>query len=112
MADPVHRQQTTQQVVRELLRQRPAARPLDLKKALNDQDIRVSVDEIIEYIHNVNKTLDDSEQLLVAPPECQDCGFDDWNKPGNIPSQCPNKECRSERITEPEFTIRGPSSGY
>jgi hypothetical protein len=112
MRERVSRQQTTQQLIRELLRQRPAAQPVDLKKALNDDGIRVSVDEVIDYIHGVKKTLDETEQVFVAPPECQDCGFDDWDNPGNIQSRCPEKDCRSERIAEPEFTIRGPESGY
>ena len=43
------------------------------------------------------------EQFLVAPPECDACGFDGFDDPLNDPSRCP--ECRSERIAQPTFVI-------
>lgn len=43
------------------------------------------------------------EQLLVAPPQCRDCGFDGYDEPANVPSRCP--ECHSEAIDEPVFRI-------
>lgn len=95
---------TTQQLVRELLRDRVSMQPTDIANALSDRDIYVTADEATEYVRRVKKTLDETEQVLVAPAECKECGFDNWDSLTNIPSRCP--ECRSERITEPEFTIR------
>jgi predicted Zn-ribbon and HTH transcriptional regulator len=41
--------------------------------------------------------------LLVAPPECRDCGFTDFHDLVNRPSRCP--ECKSEGVEEPAFRI-------
>jgi hypothetical protein len=43
------------------------------------------------------------ERLLVAPPECRDCGFTGFDDLLNRPSRCP--ECRSESIEEPAFRV-------
>jgi len=42
-------------------------------------------------------------QFLVAPPECSNCGFSNYDDPVNYPSRCP--ECRSEAIEEAVFKI-------
>ena len=49
---------------------------------------------------------EDSE-FLVAPPECTDCGFSNYDDPVNYPSRCP--ECRSESIAEAVFKIEDRS---
>jgi len=41
--------------------------------------------------------------LLVAPPTCDDCGFDAFDDLVNRPSRCP--ECKSESVTEPAYRI-------
>jgi len=57
----------------------------------------------IDHIaQSVNASPD--EQFLVAPPTCKRCGFDQFDDPLNNPSQCP--DCRSERLSEPEFIIK------
>lgn len=60
----------------------------------------------VEHVRHVARSLSGDEQLLVAPPECRDCGFDAFDDPANRPSRCP--ECKSESVDEPEFTIAGP----
>jgi predicted Zn-ribbon and HTH transcriptional regulator len=57
----------------------------------------------VEHVRHVARSLSDDEQLLVAPPECRDCGFHDFDDPANRPSRCP--ECKNEGIEDPEFTI-------
>jgi predicted Zn-ribbon and HTH transcriptional regulator len=58
----------------------------------------------VEHVRHVARSLsDDDEQLLVAPPECRECGFDGFDDPANRPSRCP--ECKNEGIDEPTFTI-------
>ncbi|WP_311171327.1 transcriptional regulator [Halobellus ordinarius] len=61
---------------------------------------------VYQHLNHVARSVEsagDSEQFLVAPPECRDCGFDRFDDPLNNPSRCP--ECRSERIAEPQFVI-------
>lgn len=64
----------------------------------------VATDDTFTHIEHIAKSLDGTdEQLLVAPPECRDCGFAGFDDPANRPSRCP--ECRSEAIEEPRFRI-------
>jgi predicted Zn-ribbon and HTH transcriptional regulator len=84
-------------------RKRIADRLRDTPKAAgelaNEFDIRTS--EALDHVEHVSRSLDGTdEQLLVAPPTCRDCGFDDLI---NRPSRCPT--CKSESISEPTFTI-------
>jgi predicted Zn-ribbon and HTH transcriptional regulator len=58
----------------------------------------------IDHVRHVAESLSASdEQLLVAPPECRDCGFSEFDDPANRPSRCP--DCKSEAVEEPEFRI-------
>ncbi|WP_121822238.1 transcriptional regulator [Halostella salina] len=64
----------------------------------------VTTDTALTHVEHVAKSLDGTgEQLLVAPPECRDCGFSDFDDPANRPSRCP--ECKSEAVAEPSFRI-------
>jgi len=45
----------------------------------------------------------DDIEFLVAPPECTNCGFSNYDDPVNYPSRCP--DCRSESIEEAVFKI-------
>jgi predicted Zn-ribbon and HTH transcriptional regulator len=68
----------------------------------------VTAELAVEHVRHVARSLSaDDEQLLVAPPECRDCGFDRFDDPANRPSRCP--ECKSEAIDEPTFTIGDPT---
>ncbi|WP_433624861.1 transcriptional regulator [Halomicrococcus sp. NG-SE-24] len=57
----------------------------------------------LRHVRHVARSVDGDEQLLVAPPECHDCGFDAFDDPANRPSRCP--ECNSEAVDEPEFKV-------
>ncbi|WP_132057493.1 transcriptional regulator [Halorussus amylolyticus] len=58
----------------------------------------------VEHVRHVARSLSDADdQLLVAPPECRDCGFDRFDDPANRPSRCP--DCKSESVADPEFRI-------
>lgn len=64
----------------------------------------VTASSAISHVQHVAQSLSSSdEELLVAPPECRDCGFDQFDDPANRPSRCP--ECKSEAVEEPEFRI-------
>ena len=59
---------------------------------------------VYEHLRHVARSLDGSDdQLLVAPPECGDCGFDGFNDPLDDPSRCPH--CRSEDVREAAFKV-------
>ncbi|WP_137283640.1 transcriptional regulator [Halorussus salinisoli] len=65
----------------------------------------VTAGTAIDHIRHVAQSLSaNDEQLLVAPPECRECGFDDFDDPANRPSRCP--ECKSESVDEPAFRIQ------
>lgn len=103
---PAHNALTRRQRIKELLRDRPSARPTSIRDALDDVGIKMAPEQVIEEITEIRKSLDDTETLYVAPAECRECGFDEWDNLVNIPSRCPDPDCRSEWIAEPEFTIK------
>jgi len=58
----------------------------------------------LTHVEHIAKSLDSTdEQLLVAPPECDECGFTDFDDLTNRPSRCP--ECKAESVTEPAYRI-------
>ncbi|MFC7059202.1 transcriptional regulator [Halovenus salina] len=58
----------------------------------------------LTHVEHIAQTLDGTdEELLVAPPECRDCGFDRFDDLINRPSRCP--DCKSEAIDEPAFRV-------
>jgi predicted Zn-ribbon and HTH transcriptional regulator len=59
--------------------------------------------QVYDHVEHVAKSVADDEQLLAAPPECRDCGFDGFDDPVNAPSRCP--ECYSENLTRAQFRI-------
>lgn len=60
---------------------------------------------VVGHVEHVARSLEGTgERLLVAPPECRDCGFDGFDDPANLPSRCPS--CKSESVAEPTFTVR------
>ncbi|MFC7081105.1 transcriptional regulator [Halorussus caseinilyticus] len=66
----------------------------------------VTANAAIDHVRHVAQSIaaGDDEQLLVAPPECVECGFSEFDDPANRPSRCP--ECKSESVEEPEFRIQ------
>lgn len=64
----------------------------------------LSTTTVIDHVEHIARSLEDSdEQLLVAPPTCDDCGFDGFDDRLNEPSRCP--ECHSESVSPPVFRI-------
>ena len=65
----------------------------------------VTTSTALSHVEHVSRSLEGTdEQLLAAPPECLDCGFERFEDLTNRPSRCP--ACRSEDVTEPTYTIR------
>ncbi|USZ69118.1 transcriptional regulator [Halorussus salilacus] len=90
--------ETTRERIAAHLRETPAS-PSALA---TEFDLTASL--AVEHVRHVARSLSESdEQLLVAPPECRDCGFDGFDDPANRPSRCP--ECKSESVEEPAFRI-------
>lgn len=89
---------TTRQRIADAIRERPmTARELS-------ETIGAPTSAVYDHVRHVAQSLDGTdEEFLVAPPACRECGFDGFDDPLNYPSRCP--ECKSERITEPQFLI-------
>ncbi|WP_135663861.1 transcriptional regulator [Halorhabdus rudnickae] len=67
-------------------------------------EFALSTPTTLEHIEHIAASLEETdEQLLVAPPECADCGFTDFDDRLNVPSRCP--DCHSEDVTPPAFRI-------
>lgn len=89
---------TTRQRIADRLRETP----LGASELAAEFEIQAS--EALTHVQHIARSLDESdEELLVAPPRCQDCGFEDFDDLINRPSRCP--ECKSESVSEPTFTI-------
>lgn len=64
----------------------------------------ISRSSAVSHVRHLARSLAPTdEQLLVAPPTCEDCGFDGFDDPAAIPSRCP--ECKSEAVAEPTFRV-------
>jgi len=60
--------------------------------------------EALNHLEHIAQSLEGTEEtLLVAPPECADCGFDAFDDLLNRPSRCP--ECKGESVAEPAFRV-------
>ncbi|WP_222919992.1 transcriptional regulator [Natrinema sp. SYSU A 869] len=90
--------ETTRQKLADTLRVEPAT-PSELATQLD-----LTPHAVVRHVEHVSRSVDGTdERLLVAPPTCRDCGFDDYDDLLNLPSRCP--DCKSESIDEPTFTI-------
>ncbi|MFB6166218.1 MAG: transcriptional regulator [Haloarculaceae archaeon] len=89
---------TTRQRIADRLR----GEPLSAGAIARDFEIRANT--AVSHVEHIAQSLDHAdEQLLVAPPRCEDCGFTDFDDLVNRPSRCP--ECKSEAVEEPVFRI-------
>lgn len=89
---------TTRQRIAERLRERA----LQAGAIANEFDVTTA--QALSHVEHIARSLESAdEQLLVAPPECRDCGFTAFDDAVNRPSRCP--DCRSESIEEPAFRI-------
>lgn len=93
-------QQTTRQRLVELLSARPELTPTAASRALYDDGVTLSPDEVVEQIGEVK---DSGYEVHARPPRCKSCDFDRFSDLLNIPRACP--QCRSEWIEEPAYTI-------
>jgi len=91
---------TTRQRIVDLLGERDAT-PSEVADALD-----VHVDSVYAHLGHVSRSVEGGDgRLLVAPPECADCGFSDFDDPLARPSRCPS--CKSERIEDPVLRVEG-----
>jgi predicted Zn-ribbon and HTH transcriptional regulator len=68
------------------------------------REFEIRTSDALTHVEHIAKSLDATdEQLLVAPPTCKDCGFDEFDDLVNRPSRCP--DCKSEAVTEPSYRI-------
>ncbi|SIS06391.1 transcriptional regulator [Natronorubrum thiooxidans] len=92
--------ETTRQRLADVLRVEPAT-----PSALAVQ-LELTPESVLRHAEHVSRSVDSAatdDQLLVAPPTCQDCGFDAFDDLLNLPSRCPS--CKSEAVSEPTLTI-------
>ena len=92
-------ERTTREQIVSFLREESAA-PGEIAS-----EFEITTASALSHVEHIAKSLDGTdEQVLVAPPECPECGFDEFDSLINRPSRCP--ECKNERISEPIFTVR------
>ncbi len=90
--------ETTRRRIADYLRNRDAT-PSQLADALD-----VHVRSVYAHLPHVSRSVESGEEdFLVAPPECADCGFSDFDDLLTRPSRCPS--CKSERIEEPVLRV-------
>lgn len=64
----------------------------------------IQTSDALTHVEHIARSLDETdEQLLVAPPECNACGFSAFDDLTNRPSRCP--ECKHENVSEPAYRI-------
>jgi len=87
---------------REQIADRLREEPLSAGRLAREFDVRTA--DALEHVRHIARSLDGAdEQLLVAPPECPECGFTGFDDPINRPSRCP--ECKHEAVDEPAFRV-------
>jgi predicted Zn-ribbon and HTH transcriptional regulator len=92
-------EQTTRQHIADCLREETA----EASRLASEFEITTAA--ALSHVEHVARSLEGTdEQLLAAPPECRDCGFERFDDLTNRPSRCP--DCKSEDVTEPTFTVR------
>ncbi len=87
---------------RERMTDRLREEPLSAAALAREFDVEAGV--ALDHVRHIARSLAETdERLLVAPPECRDCGFDRFDDRANRPSRCP--ECKSEDVSEPLFRV-------
>jgi predicted Zn-ribbon and HTH transcriptional regulator len=90
--------ETTRRRIADRLRDQP----MSAGALANEFEVRT--DAALDHVRHVARSLEPTDEtLLVAPPECEDCGFDGFDDPVNRPTRCP--ECKSEAVAEPTFVV-------
>ena len=89
---------TTRQRIADRLRDEPMA-PGSIARTFE-----IQTSDALTHVEHIARSLDATdEQLLVAPPECNNCGFTEFDDLTNRPSRCP--ECKHESVAEPAYRI-------
>lgn len=89
---------TTRERITDELRETP------LTASVIAREFQITAADALSHVEHIAQSLDPTdEELLVAPPACRDCGFDEFDDLINRPSRCP--ECKSESIEEPAFRV-------
>ncbi|MFB6070467.1 MAG: transcriptional regulator [Halanaeroarchaeum sp.] len=89
---------TTRERIADALREGPET-PSSLAERFE-----IARESALSHVRHVAKSVDGTgEEVLVRPPRCRNCGFEEFDDPLNLPSRCP--ECKSEGVEEPAFTI-------
>lgn len=89
---------TTRERIGDRLREEP------LSPSAIAREFDVTTSTALTHVEHIARSHREREEdLLVAPPECRDCGFDNYDDLVNRPSRCP--ECKSEDVAEPAYTI-------
>jgi hypothetical protein len=89
---------TTRQRIADRLRDEP------LPASALARAFEIRTDAALDHVEHISQSLEPTdEQLLVAPPTCEECGFERFDDLINRPARCP--ECKSEAVAEPAFTI-------
>lgn len=87
---------------RERITDRLKEQPLTASAIAREFDITTATG--LSHVEHIARSLDGTDdELLVAPPTCRDCGFDQFDDLINRPSRCP--DCKSETIEEPAFRV-------
>lgn len=90
--------QTTRREIADHLR-RTDATPSELAATFE-----ISNATALDHIEHLATSLSSTdERVVVRPPRCRDCDFDNFDDLVNIPSRCPS--CRAENIAEPMIRI-------
>lgn len=89
---------TTRERMTERLREEP------LSASALAREFEIQTADALRHVEHIAKSVEaGGEDFLVAPPECLDCGFNEFDDLINRPSRCP--ACKSESIEEPLFTV-------
>ena len=89
---------TTRERIADQLREEPMA----AGALANEFDVQTS--DALDHVEHISQSLEPTDEtLLVAPPTCEECGFEEFDDLVNRPTRCP--ECKCESVTEPAFVI-------
>lgn len=91
-------ERTTRQRIADKLREEP------LRAGTIAHEFSITTGSALSHVEHIAQSLScKEEELLVAPPECHNCGFSEFDHLINRPSRCPN--CKSMDVEEPMFKI-------
>ncbi|AWR98900.1 transcriptional regulator [Metallosphaera hakonensis] len=79
--------------------------PLSAKEIMHLTGVRKE-QEVYEHIYHLSLSSKHKNYVVIVyPPKCESCGYEIVLDKPKRPSKCPR--CKSERISQPKFLIRG-----